>query len=144
MNLRSPDPVPDPPILGIRVPGTNTVVEITPGRPVLHSTLQALFIQAQSEIDRQIKQYGLNSHPGNPEFPSYHFMADMSRGKTAVFYAYQTPLGDLTYRLVNNTLAGLRLYLIGGGRDTEAEFGIVDNGRMEAYGKLLIRLSSGS
>lgn len=119
--------------------GTDTVVWISEGRKVDYIPLRILLGRIQLDLDDRIAKYGPDAVPGlHPQAPKYSYYTTTPQGTECYFFISAFSQGALTYRLINETLAGLKVFLVGPGRNEQAVFQVEDRERMEAFGGLSV------
>lgn len=118
-----------------QVPGTDTVLWIANGSKVSPYYLETLLTRALFDLDSLIRKYGPQAVPGNPDIPIYSFLTATPAGDEGYFFVSALSTGGhLTYQLVNNILAGLRIFLLHQGRNEQAIFEVQDLDHTEAFG----------
>ncbi|KAI4125549.1 MAG: hypothetical protein LQ341_006969, partial [Variospora aurantia] len=121
----------------VEVPGTETVLWITEGAKVDRLSVQTFLLRMQMDLNRRIAEHGPKAKPGpHTRAPCYEFGNRTSAGnKGRFFIAAETP-GGLTYGMVNETLTGLRTFLLTQGRFEEVAFQVHGAENMRAIGLL--------
>ncbi|KAL8719334.1 MAG: hypothetical protein Q9225_003655 [Loekoesia sp. 1 TL-2023] len=128
------NPVPDVFDQRFPVPGTDTVLRIAKGSKANPYSLEILLTGALFDLDSLIRKHGPQAVPGNPDIPIYSFLTTTPGGEEGYFFVRALSTAGLTYQLVNETLAGLRIFLLNQGRNEQPVFRVEDLDHTEAFG----------
>ncbi|KAL8649415.1 MAG: hypothetical protein Q9210_004415 [Variospora velana] len=119
------------------VPGTDTVLWISEGSKVDRIPLQIFLLRTEMDLNRRIAKYGPEATLGpNPRAPQYQFLSQTPAGTEGYFFVSALLGGGLTYRMVNETLTGLRTFLLTQGRIEQVVFEVEGSRNMMAFGGL--------
>ncbi|KAL8966347.1 MAG: hypothetical protein Q9197_006032 [Variospora fuerteventurae] len=121
----------------VKVPGTETVLWITEGAKFDRLSVQTFLLRMQMDLNRRIAEYGPKAKPGPyTRAPWYQFGSRTSAGNKGSFFITADTPGGLTYGMVNETLTGLRTFLLTQGRFEGVAFQVHGAENMTASGLL--------
>ncbi|KAL8784996.1 MAG: hypothetical protein Q9213_003657 [Squamulea squamosa] len=122
------------------IPGTDTVLYIAQGAKVQRTPLQILLSKVQLDLVSLIDQHGPEGVPRTKgvQDPRYSFSSATASGKGCYFFVNAYDNAKLNYRIVNETVAGLKLFLIGGAHVRQAVFRVEIFWRTRAFGGLSV------
>ncbi|KAL8826219.1 MAG: hypothetical protein Q9170_007484 [Blastenia crenularia] len=118
----------------VAVPGTGTVFWVAEGRKVNPYSLGIVLSRAQLDLNYWMDKEGEEAVPGNPNAPRYSFLTTTPTGLVGYFFVSALAKGGLTYRLANESLAGLKIFLLDQERYEQAVFEVEDAKQMVAFG----------
>lgn len=124
------------------MPDTDTVLHLAPGRRVDAAALGILLARLQMDIRLLIAKHGPDAVPGNPETPKYNFLTRTPAGTECYFFLNAHTLESLTYGLVNETIAGLKIFLLDQRRYEQVVFEVENESQNKALGGLSVGLLS--
>lgn len=107
---------------------------ISEGRKIDPIALRILFARTQLDLNDEIAKYGLDAVPGLYDAPKYDFWTRTPSGTEGYFVITALSTERMTYRLVNETLAGLKIFSIDQGRNEQVTFEVEDVEHIEAFG----------
>ena len=111
---------------------------IAKGTQVPRLSLQILLIRAQMDMNDLIARFGPDGVPGNPNVPTYSFLTKTPAGAEGYFFISTLSRGTLNYGLANETLVGLKIFLLDQGRNEQVVFEVEGGPQRYAFGGLSI------
>ncbi|KAL9594533.1 MAG: hypothetical protein Q9219_006974 [cf. Caloplaca sp. 3 TL-2023] len=125
-----------------QVPGTDTVLWISEGKRVDLVALRILLYRVQLDLNMLIGEHTPQGIPGNPNAPKYSFLTRTPGDVEGYFFMSAFSTGGLTYGLCNETLAGLKIYLLQ--KQIQAVFEVDNRDKLMAFGGVAIGPQAGA
>ncbi|KAL8947338.1 MAG: hypothetical protein Q9222_006368 [Ikaeria aurantiellina] len=122
----------------IEVPGTDTVLYANQGTQVPRIPLRILIYRVQFELNDLIAKYGRDRIPAVSGIPKYSFQTTTPQGVDCYFFTNVIVGETISYGLINETLAGLKRYLIDEGRSEQLVFEIYSGRVGKGFGGLAV------
>ncbi|KAL9576553.1 MAG: hypothetical protein Q9212_007000, partial [Teloschistes hypoglaucus] len=120
------------------VPNTDTVLHIAPGTPVDHGAFGVLFPRLQVHLNVDIAIHRRDGIPGNSRAPSYRYFTTTPGGIVCYFFVSAYTGQRFTYGMVDDILAGLKIFLIDQKRYEQVVFEVENHAHLKAFGGLSI------
>ncbi|KAL8723694.1 MAG: hypothetical protein Q9181_007228 [Wetmoreana brouardii] len=120
------------------VPNSNTLLHIGPGSKVEATSLRMLLDRAQQELNFLIAKYGPYGVPGSEKAPNYSYFTTTPAGAECFFFISALVPNGSTYGLMDEVLAGLKIFLLDQSRFEQVVFDVENEHRMKGFGGLSI------